>query len=141
MSADKKKIEIIITAGFVLILIFILFNNIIGTKNRKALIKKGKALSKGLSNTVDKKKEIVPVKVMGWGRDPFIFGETRTAEGGLVLNGIAWDETNPSAIINNTVVRIGDGVGGNRVVDIQKNRVILSKDVNTYELNLRGGGE
>jgi hypothetical protein len=54
----------------------------------------------------------------------------------LNLNGIAWDELSPRAVINNVIVGVGDKVGGYQVVQIEPNRVILNDGVNDFELRV-----
>jgi hypothetical protein len=34
-------------------------------------------------------------------------------------------------------VKVGDQIAGNRIADIKKDKVIVTKDGNFYELNLR----
>ena len=72
-----------------------------------------------------------------WGRNPFRAEEipTRTLTK-LFLNGIAWDEKTPKAVINNRIVGTGDPIGGHKVKRIEKNRVILSDGINDLELRL-----
>jgi len=72
-----------------------------------------------------------------WGRNPFLSRETPAHAGTrLVLNGIAWDEKNPRAVINDRILSIGGEVAGNRVVKIEPHRVLLSDGVNDMELRL-----
>jgi len=52
------------------------------------------------------------------------------------LNGIVWDAKSPFAIINNTIVRVGDKIDSSRVKDIQRDSVILIKGAHTCELEL-----
>jgi len=73
-------------------------------------------------------------------RDPFsslpATAEKISGRGGLILSGIIWDKDKPSAIINNSIVELGDTVSGNIVVDIRQDRVILNDGSNTFELKL-----
>lgn len=46
-----------------------------------------------------------------------------------------------TAIINGTVVEVGDLVGQYAVVGIEEKKVILSKDTEIFDLNLKKGGE
>jgi hypothetical protein len=71
-----------------------------------------------------------------WGRDPFDLvaahtkgqGEVRTGfAAGLRVLGIVWDTTRRHAIINGSVVRVGDEVEGIRVVAIERDRVTVAK--------------
>ena len=50
--------------------------------------------------------------------------------------GIAWDENNPVAVINDEVVRVGDQVQGHSVVKIEQNKVTLSDGVELIEIRL-----
>ena len=58
-----------------------------------------------------------------WGRNPFSLSDRG---GAPILNGIAWDEKAPRAVVSNRIVRVGDEVAGHRVVRIQPDRVVLS---------------
>ena len=71
-----------------------------------------------------------------WGRDPFTLEAARPKrqiEGqpsfaaGLHLSGIVWDGTRIHAVINDSVVKVGDEVAGIRVVAIDPDRVTLAK--------------
>lgn len=54
----------------------------------------------------------------------------------VVLNGILWDPATPSAVVNNRVVGIGDSVGPWTVVEIHRQRVILSDGTRTRALRV-----
>lgn len=72
-----------------------------------------------------------------WGRNPFASKEAPAIAlggGALILNGIAWDEKSPQAIINDRIVKTGDEVGGSRVVTILQHKVILNDGVSDFEL-------
>lgn len=72
-----------------------------------------------------------------WKRDPFSLERMLEAQGrGLELGGIMSDEKSCHALINDYVVRIGDTIEGNKVVDIQKDRVILNDGAKNFELRL-----
>lgn len=75
-----------------------------------------------------------------WGRNPFLPKETSLEEGSLslqlVLTGIAWDPKKPRAVINDRIVGIGSVVEGNKVVVIEKNRVVLNDGVSDFELRI-----
>ena len=61
-----------------------------------------------------------------WGRDPFDarwLGAPRAD--GLTLNGIVWDARRPTAIVNGTVMEIGDTIEGYRVIAILPTTVLL----------------
>jgi len=73
-------------------------------------------------------------------RDPFSFGlsgETnviRTSD--LLLKGIIWDSDNPSAVINDQVLKEGVTIGGFKVVKILRESVILENGASRLELKL-----
>src|SRR3989338_63116 len=73
-------------------------------------------------------------------RDPFFKQVVASSvRGGPSLSGIAWDEGDPTAIINGRIAHRGDSVDGYVVVDIQKDRVVLSDG--TQDLELKWVGE
>lgn len=58
----------------------------------------------------------------------------------ISLEGIIYDPAGSSfAIINGEVVKVGDTIGGFDILEIQKNRVILLKDNERAEIELREG--
>lgn len=79
-----------------------------------------------------------------WGRNPFYLDkEYQPIEAGEipeqenrepVLNGIFWDDENPSAVINNRYVAVNDTLGEYTVMAIQKNVVVLSDGMDHIEL-------
>ncbi len=56
---------------------------------------------------------------------------------GMVLSGILWDPESPTAVVENQVVGPGESVGPWRVVEIQKDRVILSDGSSTRTLEVQ----
>lgn len=56
--------------------------------------------------------------------------------GKLILNGIAWDQKNPRAVINNRIVTIGDKVGNSTVVEILRDHVVLNDGTANFEFRL-----
>ncbi|MBI3318819.1 MAG: hypothetical protein HYZ90_06755 [Candidatus Omnitrophica bacterium] len=80
-----------------------------------------------------------------WGGNPFDL-ERRTVappvspvggeEPSHVASGILWDPKSPSAIVDNRVVSAGDSVGRWQVVEIQKDKVVLSDGVSTQTLSV-----
>jgi len=83
------------------------------------------------------KREAKRTEYETWGRNPFapeIAPKEEIVR--LTLNGILWDEAYPSAILNNSVVKIGDVVAGNTVVDIGPDKVMLNDGTDDFELRL-----
>ncbi len=70
-----------------------------------------------------------------WGRSPFLQKtEAVVTPTKLILAGIAWDDQGPKAVINDQIVGVGDKVGGNTVVSIKKDRVIMNDGSSDFEL-------
>jgi len=79
-------------------------------------------------------------------RDPFvrpgtgfvnvIYRGRRVGKQVLKLNGIFWDRTSPSAIINGEIVRVGSQLGLYKVKQIQQQRVILKSPGNEIVLQM-----
>lgn len=71
------------------------------------------------------------------GPKPTVMGQATYGEELFVLKGILWDARSPSAIVNDRVVSAGEQIGRWRVVEIQKNRVILSDGSSTREISVQ----
>jgi hypothetical protein len=74
------------------------------------------------------------------GRDPFnaiaVIIPSKAYPHGLLLKGIAWDEKNPKAIINDVILSKGDKIGDSVIISIEPDRVILNAGAADYELRL-----
>lgn len=55
---------------------------------------------------------------------------------GYVLEGLVWNSSQPQAIINGTVVRVGDTIGSAKVLDISKNGVKLQDAEREFSLGI-----
>jgi len=89
------------------------------------LRRKAEETALSLSNWVEKREEIDKMLVYHQGRrDPFLLPVKEKKKSlpvqppKLVLKGIAWDETEPLALINGLVVKEGDTIQGARIVKI-----------------------
>lgn len=71
------------------------------------------------------------------GPKPTVMGQTASGEEALVLRGILWDPKSPLAIVNDRVVSPGEEIGRWHVVEIQKDRVILSDGSSTREISVQ----
>ena len=137
----KKSTQLIILAVLLVVVIFVWSS--LGKARRTT---KAAVYEAGIESTKDasgfsfwgkkslKKRKSSEFKE--WGRNPFLLSERVMALSGFNLMGILWDEASPTAIINDTVVGINDSIEGSRVVDIKKDRVILTDGKNTVELRL-----
>ena len=72
-------------------------------------------------------------------RDPFTSApiiSQRNIQSGLALTGILWDKVKPLAIIDGEVVKKGYRLGNKVVVDIKRDRVVLSDGQDLFEIKL-----
>lgn len=68
--------------------------------------------------------------------------DTKVFKQPLNVQGVIYDNTGMSyALVNNTVVRVGDIVDGNQVLKIEENKVSFVKDGQILELEIKNGGE
>jgi hypothetical protein len=148
---EKKRLEIYITLGLVVILILAVANSIRAYHKRfkkasypsvasttfivsSMAVKDATSLvqvpsSKGLSDTEE----------LGWSRDPFsgkIYFERSKSNVRLELKGILWDEKGSRALIGNEIVQEGDKVGQYTILKINKNSIIISDGTKNTELEL-----
>lgn len=136
---NKKQIEIIATIFLTLIFIIAVGSSCNKIKgNLKPLPK----------NTVSKlsqeEQPVISTKAQSakalkdWGRDPFS-GVVYTAQGKdltLKFSGVLWDEKNPQALINGQIVQKNDVIGQYRVIQINKDSVVLNDGLKDLELRL-----
>ncbi len=76
-----------------------------------------------------------------WGNNPFVVPLNDVAISELKLTGIVYSDSNKGAIIGNQLVIIGDKIGSNEIVAIEKARVILRNENGLYSLAISGGGK
>jgi hypothetical protein len=153
----KDKINFIVTGFLVLILIFAIKNagrSLSKPKKRKQLSPKTMKqkqsshvsylskdtlpdeLSKVSATTVFEALDKISLNLKVEA-DPFVFG--RKQDKGpkkVLLSGIIADKAEPKAIINETIVGVGDTIGGNIIVEIVPDKVILSNGEKEFELRL-----
>ncbi len=146
MALNKKdKIQIGVTAVLVVVLVFFVVRGF------------GKRPAKSSSSALPKFSQVQPISPQGaqapttiaklkeetraleLKRDPFFKQVVASSvRGGPSLSGIAWDQEEPTAIINERIARRGDTVDGYVVVDIQRDRVVLSDGTQDLELKWEG---
>ena len=71
---------------------------------------------------------------LAWGRDPFTGGAAGAEVSGFDLSGILWDATQPIAVINGQMLRVGDELEGYKVTQIAQDSVLLSDGSQTLTL-------
>ena len=94
-----------------------------------------------VNERIVKARDIVPTsrrasrtEYTSWGRSPFVLEEIAKTQG-LILNGVLWDDVSPQAVINDTIVGVGDKVDlKNTVVEIGISSVILNDGTKNFEL-------
>lgn len=141
---DKKRIEIIITSGLAVVLIFVWigsFKKIVAKrKQNQPAVKqtiglvqtesKGDAASKPF---VDRQENL------SWVRCPFsgkIYRSAVKEDQELKLEGVNWDTASPMAVINGLILTVGDEINGKTIIDIREDRVILNDGTKDLELLL-----
>lgn len=94
------------------------------------------------AETVATEKEAVPLargakrtSFSTWVRNPFSLTPIK-GYGAPILIGIMWDKENSIAIINGNIVKIGDKVSENTIVDIKQDKVIFNDGSKNFELKL-----
>ncbi|MDP3804349.1 MAG: hypothetical protein Q8Q87_02215 [Candidatus Omnitrophota bacterium] len=75
-------------------------------------------------------------KFTSWKRSPFVPTGVPGTSSSLVLSGILSSGKGLKATIGDAIVGKGDKVGGNTVVDIKKDKVILNDGTKDFELKL-----
>jgi len=146
---QKELIEISITGVLVVVMIFAF-----GNAAQKAHLRKMKSVlpkaadlapapavqedkidSENLYNSLLKQAESFDLK-----RDPFtaapIISE-KSIKSGVVLTGILWDKDKPMAIIDGNIVKVGQRVGNQTVMEIKRDRVILTDGEVLAEIKLQ----
>lgn len=146
---QKELIQLSITGVLAVVMIFAFNNAIQKTRLRKMqsikpatialapglAVQEAKIDSKNLYNTL-----LEQVKLLDLRRDPFTAAPI-VSEGsikyGVVLSGILWDKDKPMAIIDGNIVKAGQRVGDQTVMEIRRDRVILSDGENLAEIKLQ----
>ena len=90
--------------------------------------------SRSLYNVLEQEAKSIELR-----RDPFTAAplvSEKNMQSGFALTGILWDKIKPLAIIDGEVVKKGSRVGNKMVVDIKRDRVILSDGQELFEIKL-----
>lgn len=138
----KEKIELTITGIGVVFLIFLVFANVQKVQaKRRSMVKTGETVTSSLSAPISFETAEIEESAIkeGWGRDPFFLGNVSRDDielDGMVLNGIVWDEDSQYAIVNGEVIKVGDKLGDKKIVEINKDSVVLEQDGNRHTLTL-----
>jgi hypothetical protein len=76
---------------------------------------------------------------VAWGNNPFVIPANAVPVSDLRLTGIVYGIEDSAAIINDQVVRVGDKIGYNEIVGIEKERVIVRNDNGLFGISFEGG--
>ncbi|MFQ5900375.1 MAG: hypothetical protein ACE5IH_02335 [Thermodesulfobacteriota bacterium] len=107
-----------------------------------------RAMAEGIKESLsDLNRVITPAREsnLPWGKNPFLppsedrirMGAKSTNLKGLRLSAIIYNKKNPSAIINQRIVYVGDTIEDQKVVDIKESYVILQSNDKSYRLELK----
>lgn len=133
----KDIVKISITGVLIFILLFTGINIMKKTKKSKHLenkVAKTSVYARDLFKMQEEESRNLELE-----RDPFAVGSitsSETSSSEIQLNGILWDKSGSLAIINHTIVKIGDKIGENTLVDIKEDGIILNDGSHDFELKL-----
>lgn len=142
---QKDLIELGIT-GLLVVVMIVAFSNAVKKSRSRSLKPKAVDLvalplaqtdkidSRSLYNMLEQEAKSFELK-----RDPFTAAPItieKNMQSGFVLTGILWDKEKPLAIIDGDVVKKGGRVDDKVVVDIKRDRVILSDGQDLFEVRL-----
>jgi hypothetical protein len=122
---DKKK-KIIILIILTVIAVFSIRRNM-GTTARGpgAADHERGALRAEIGDLSSAARDMKRSELESFGRNPFKPASIAKAATRLVLSGILWDSSRPSAIINGEIAEVGTEVSGSKIVKITRHSVTL----------------
>jgi len=147
MSEKTRKITVICLLP--LAVIWAIYNI---SGNSKEVAIDQQELNPAMGNQVAQKNSLDPELVkkydkLDWGSDPFFKGTVRQrtkfsqkTQQSWHLAGILFNNNNPHAVINNIIVKKGDSLDGAEVLEINKDRVILTKNGAQFTLSISKDG-
>ncbi|MFH1190692.1 MAG: hypothetical protein V1670_00640 [Candidatus Omnitrophota bacterium] len=94
-----------------------------------------KSESQGLYHLLEQQADSLELK-----RDPFTAApitSEKALSGEVDLTGILWDKDKPLAIINGDIIKKGERLGSKTIIEIKRDRVILSDGSALYEIKLK----
>ncbi len=144
ISMDKQKRQLIITSFLVLVLIFAwakafqVMKKKSQAKNSQAAISPVNYQQAVYSQPDTETQESQEGQDLKWLRCPFsgkvYAGPAKVMD--LELNGLLWDEQDPKAVINSKVFSRQEQVGQYTIIEIEKDRVVLSDGFKEFELKM-----
>ena len=155
--SNKEQKELAITIGLVLVFAIVLATSLKPKKKRRHRPAKAQAPAatnaatalpppplatasskralRANSDVLEKQKARLK---LDWGRDPFFssYSSVSLKGGNLSLKGISFSQNKPAALINTEVVFVGDKIGKAKVIDIEKDKVLLEESGRKFILRL-----
>lgn len=145
--SPKDKIQLAVTGALVLVLVLVVGHGLRKrpVKSSPAAVPKSPPVAPTPSVPPEAQAPAMLLKLkeeartLPFKRDPFLRqAAVSLGRGGPSLSGIAWDEEDPTAIINGRIARRGDSIDGYTVVDIRKDGVTLHDGVEELEIQWDG---
>lgn len=150
MMGNKQTVQYIITAVLVVALIVLVMARTKkkGTANKKeGIVAAAKGVVSSITNRITESQEDISDVIdlqkkraeLSWGRDPFFFMETKKVYKGksISLRGVSLGRDKAGfAYINDEIVTVGDNVEGYLVLEIQKDKVLLRRGLDSFYLSL-----
>ena len=145
----KKDLIQLGATGILVIVLILALGNVSkksGKRNLKSVLPIGlesaavsshqanKLQNRSLYDTLEQQAKSIELK-----RDPFTAApivSEKVSQSGVDLTGILWDKDKPLAIIDGEIVKKGERGGSKTIIDIKKDRVILSDGAVLSELKL-----
>lgn len=123
---DRDKQLKIVLGVVILIFAVMVLTAILKPRHKKAAAPAQAAAQEEVAQKAEAPKQRKTSSFKDWGRDPFTMGTSAVElSGDLVLSGIIWDAKKPYCIINEKVVKIGDGISGYKILEINKDSVTV----------------
>jgi len=136
----KDLIELGITSILLVAMVSFIGSAIKKSRQRKEAANKASVLLSAVTPTVQKEADKVDdanlynfleqkAKAMELKRDPFTavpIAIEKNVQSGIVLTGILWDKIKPLAVINGEILKKGSRVGNKTLIEIRRDRVILT---------------
>lgn len=146
---NKNQTELITTGVAIVFLVLLVAGNL-KKKPAKKIVKETAVVSESLSPaappkvaaaaTEEKKLALQKERAnLAWGRDPFTVSrlDKDYQKADLELKGISFGKDKKGfAFINNEIVTVGDNVGDYQIAEIQKDKVLLRKENQSFYLTL-----
>jgi len=138
---NKKVLALIVLAIFAVISLIYGMGGKPGARNgaprQKAEVAKNATSSVQAPAGIQMKRRVVRTKFTSWKRSPFVPKPTSDGSyAGTKLSGILTSGKELKAMMGDMVVGKGDKIGGNTVVEVRKDSVVLNDGTKDIEIKL-----